>query len=53
MHPYLDNTHVTDVGLGYFTNCQKLEELTVFNSKITTAGIAVLTKALPRCKIDK
>ena len=39
---FIANTAVTDVGLGYFTDCKQLTLIEATNSQITDAGLAAL-----------
>jgi len=47
----LNGTQVTDAGLVHLKGMTTLEELRLYYTRITGAGIAELGRALPNCKI--
>ena len=47
----LSNTRVNDAGLVHLERLTKLEQLTLFDTKVTAAGVKKLQQALPKCKI--
>lgn len=45
-------TPITDAGLKHLHGLKNLEQLNLRDTKVTSAGVAALQKALPNCKID-
>ena len=48
----LAGSGITDAGLAHLASLTGLEALDVRKTKVTTAGLAALAKALPACKIE-
>jgi internalin A len=48
----VSDTKVTDSGLVHLKGLTKLLELDLRKTKVTTAGVADLQKAIPNCKIE-
>ena len=46
-------TKITDAGLVHLKGLTNLQELDLSRTRTTDAGVAVLQKALPNCKIEK
>ena len=49
----LRGTDGTDASLLHLKGLTQLQDLNLFGTKITAAGVADLQKALPNCKIEK
>jgi hypothetical protein len=47
----LDNTAVTDAGLGHLTGLPRLQELLVRETRITRRGVTRLRKARPGLRV--
>jgi hypothetical protein len=47
----LDGTKVTDKGLEHLKDLKRLQFLSLFDTKVTKAGVAAIQKALPKAGI--
>ncbi|MBN71761.1 MAG: hypothetical protein CME32_21070 [Gimesia sp.] len=45
-------TPITDAGLKHLHGLEQLEQLNLRDTKVTSAGVAALKRALPNCKIE-